>query len=45
VVERAAANVIRSYVARTNSMGIDVDKDCTTMLDQICSACRARWHM
>lgn len=38
-------NVNPPYVAWTNSMGVDLDRDYATMLDQICRAYRARWHM
>lgn len=38
-------NVNPPTIPRPNSLGIDVDKDYDRMLEQICSAYTARWHM
>ena len=38
-------NVNPPLVARANSLGIDVDTDYRLMLQQICAAYTARWHM
>jgi len=38
-------NVNSPSVARSNSLGIDVDKDYEAMLNQICKAYQARWHL
>ncbi len=38
-------NVSPPQVARENTLGIDVDAEYQTMLDRICKAYTARWHM
>lgn len=38
-------NVNPPCVARSNSLGIDVDKQYQAMLQQICKAYQARWHL
>ncbi len=38
-------NVHPPRVARDNSLGIDVDAEYRTMLDRICKAYTARWHL
>lgn len=38
-------NVNPPRVARDNSLGIDVDEEYPTMLDRICKAYTARWHL
>lgn len=38
-------NVNPPYLARKNSLGIDIDKEYHTMLEQICKAYIARWRM
>jgi hypothetical protein len=38
-------NVAPPSVARDNTLGIDVDAEYRTMIDRICKAYRARWHM
>lgn len=38
-------NVHPPQVARQNSLGIDVDAEYRTMLDRICKAYTARWHL
>jgi hypothetical protein len=38
-------NVNPPSIARTNTCGIDVDKDYQRMLDQLCAGYTARWHM
>lgn len=38
-------NVNPPSVPRPNSLGIDVDAEYTKMLEQVCSAYTARWHM
>jgi hypothetical protein len=38
-------NVNPPSVARSNALGIDVDADYQAMLDQICRAYTARWHI
>ena len=38
-------NVNSPIVARINQLGIDVDKDYEAMLNQICKAYQARWHL
>jgi len=38
-------NVNPPRVARDNSLGIDVDTEYRTMLDRICKAYTARWHL
>lgn len=38
-------NVNPPSVARSNSLGIDVDKQYNAMLEQICKAYKARWHL
>ena len=38
-------NVNPPSVARANTLGIDVDQDYQAMLDQICKAYTARWHL
>jgi hypothetical protein len=38
-------NVSPPYVARTNALGIDVDVEYQAMLQQLCAAYTARWHM
>jgi hypothetical protein len=38
-------NVHPPRVARDNSLGIDVDAEYRTMLDRICKAYTARWHI
>lgn len=38
-------NVNPPYLARTNSLDIEIDKEYQAMLEQICKAYRARWHL
>lgn len=38
-------NVNPPYVARSNKLGLDVDKEYRAMLTHICEAYRARWHL
>ena len=38
-------NVHPPLVARDNLLGIDVDREYRTMLDRICKAYTARWHL
>jgi hypothetical protein len=38
-------NVSPPCVARSNSLGIDIDKQYQAMLKQICKAYKARWHL
>jgi len=38
-------NVNPPRVARSNSLGIDVDKQYQAMLEQVCKAYQARWHL
>jgi hypothetical protein len=38
-------NVNPPRIARDNTLGIDVDGEYQTMLDRICRAYRARWHV
>jgi hypothetical protein len=38
-------NVHPPRVARDNALGIDVDEEYRTMLDRICKAYTARWHL
>jgi len=38
-------NVNPPRVARSNSLGIDVDRQYQAMLEQICKAYQARWHL
>ena len=38
-------NVNVPYVARQNSLGIDIDKQYSAMLDAICKAYKTRWHL
>ena len=38
-------NVCRPRVARKNGLGIDVDAEYRTMLERICKAYTARWHL
>ena len=38
-------NVNPPRIARDNHLGIDVDGEYRAMLDQICRAYRARWHV
>lgn len=38
-------NVNSPKLPRLNDLGIDVDADYARMLEQVCSAYRARWHM
>jgi hypothetical protein len=38
-------NVSPPRVARENTLGINVDAEYRTMIDRICKAYRARWHM
>lgn len=38
-------NVCPPRVARDNALGIDVDAEYRTMLDRICKAYTARWHL
>ena len=38
-------NVHPPRVARDNTLGIDVDEEYRTMLDRICKAYMARWHL
>jgi hypothetical protein len=38
-------NVNRPRIARKNAFGIDVEKDYKRMIDAICKAYRARWHL
>jgi len=38
-------NVSRPFVARENKLGIDVDFEYRAMLDRICKAYTARWHL
>jgi hypothetical protein len=38
-------NVSRPYIARANSLGIDVDADYEALLTQVCKAYSARWHL
>jgi hypothetical protein len=38
-------NVCPPRVARDNALGIDVDADYRTMLDRVCKAYTARWHL
>ncbi len=38
-------NVSPPRVARDNTLGIDVDAEYRTMLDRICKAYNARWHL
>jgi hypothetical protein len=38
-------NVNPPSIARTNSLGIDFDQEYQKMLDQICKAYTARWHL
>jgi hypothetical protein len=38
-------NVCPPRVARDNTLGIDVDAEYRSMLDRICKAYRARWHL
>jgi hypothetical protein len=38
-------NVCPPRVARNNRLGIDIDADYRTMLDRICKAYTARWHL
>jgi adenine-specific DNA-methyltransferase len=38
-------NVNPPHIPRQNSLGIDVDAEYRTMLDQVCKAYTARWHL
>jgi hypothetical protein len=38
-------NVCPPRVARDNALGIDVDAEYRSMLDRICKAYTARWHL
>jgi len=38
-------NVNPPQVARNNALGIDIDTEYHTMLDRICKAYMARWHL
>jgi hypothetical protein len=38
-------NVNPPSLPRPNSCGIDVDAEYQRMLDQLCAAYKARWHM
>jgi len=38
-------NVNPPYVDRSNSLGIDIDKEYQAMLDQMCKAYKTRWHL
>lgn len=38
-------NVNPPYIARINNLEIDIDKEYQAMLEQICKAYRARWHL
>jgi len=38
-------NVYPPRVARDNALGIDVDAEYRAMLDRICKAYTARWHL
>ena len=38
-------NVNPPRIARDNNLGIDVDAEYEAMLEQICRAYRARWHV
>jgi hypothetical protein len=38
-------NVNPPHIARTNGLGIDVDTEYRRLIQQMCSAYTARWHM
>src|SRR3990172_6683131 len=38
-------NVNPPYLVRDNPLGIDIDRDYALMLDHICKAYQARWHL
>ena len=38
-------NVNPPHVARENALGVDIDAEYRTMLDRICKAYTARWHL
>ena len=38
-------NVNPPYVDRSNGLDIDIDSEYSAMLDRICRAYTARWHM